>query len=101
MHDNPEIINLNWEGIEIELRYVENYSSCFEEIYNDKLSHIEVISKEELPITESGYRSIFINHSEVMEGEGAEDFVLKALSEASKSRAWREKQNANRQLKLF
>jgi len=90
-----------WEGITININYVENYSRAFEKSYNEKLSHIEIMADEELPITETGYKSIFIHHSNLMRWGGVEKYIIEELEHAAKSEVWRFKQESKNQLCLF
>jgi len=90
-----------WEGITINVNYVENYSRAFEKTYADKLSHIEIRADEELPITETGYKSIFIHHSNLMRWGGVEKFIIEELDNGAKSDAWKFKQESKKQLCLF
>ncbi|RUS60939.1 hypothetical protein EGN72_07125 [Pseudorhodobacter sp. E13] len=67
--------------------------------------HIEVrsLDKRILPITETGYRSHFMNGAEALV-EFENDpvaFILWWLDEAAKAPEWRAKQNADRQLSFF
>ena len=50
---------INWQGIEIEITYIESYSKSYERIYGYPLTNIELRAKERLPVTETGYRSYF------------------------------------------
>lgn len=66
-------------------------------------SHIEVIAEPRtpLPITETGYRSLFLHVGEVEDAGGAASFVMRWLDTASKSPAWRAALAASRQGSLF
>lgn len=66
-------------------------------------SHIEVITEPStpLPITETGYRSLFLPSGEVEDAGGAISFVMRWLDAASKSPQWRAAYAASRQGSLF
>ena len=68
--ENKDVFNITWQGINIEIVCCEPaYMKCHRKIYNCAMFHIEVrsVSPEisPLPITESGYRSIFITEREL------------------------------------
>lgn len=90
-----------WDSIKIEIKYVENYSPAFEKTHGEKLSHIEVKSDEELPFTETGYKSIFIHHSNLIRWGGVEKYIIEELNHAAKSDAWKFKKESKQQLCLF
>jgi len=92
---------LNWEGIEIEIIFVEDYSPTVEKNYGEKMHHITIKANEELPITETGYKSIFILESNLERWGGLEKYILDELSLASKTDAWEFKKISKNQLCLF
>ena len=53
-----------------------------------------------LPVTETGYRSSFLNQSVIGDGS-PEDFVLAWLDDAASDRRWPEREAALRQYSLF
>ena len=69
------------------------------------MAHLEVESvkpaRAPLPITETGYRSHFINRSNVDHMGGPEAYVEAWIDEMSHTHAWRETASASRQLALF
>jgi hypothetical protein len=100
------IIRKNWNGpngpIEIEIRWIADYVS-FDD--GQSMAHLEVESvkpaRAPLPITETGYRSHFINRSNVDHMGGPEAYVEAWIDEMSHTHAWRETAAASRQLALF
>lgn len=66
-------------------------------------SHIEVMTEPRtpLPITETGYRSLFLHEVEVEDAGGAVPFVMRWLDAASKSPQWLAAYAASRQGSLF
>jgi hypothetical protein len=96
------IIYKNWNGIEIEIRWIADYVS-FDD--GQSMAHLEVESVKPkhapLPITETGYRSHFINRSNVDHMGGPEAYVEAWINEMSRTHAWRETAVASRQLALF
>ncbi|PCI98730.1 MAG: hypothetical protein COB14_07480 [Alphaproteobacteria bacterium] len=90
-----------WDTIEIEINYVESFSASFEKSHDDKMSHIEIYSKEDLPITETGYKSIFILQSNLERWGGLEKYIIAELDHGAKNKDWQFKKESKRQLCLF
>lgn len=96
------ITHKNWNGIEIEIRWNPDYL-----VYDDQthMAHLEVMSvkpeRAPLPITETGYKSHFIQVSAVDRYDSPEAYVEAWLTHASYDPAWREAQAAKAQLSLF
>lgn len=85
---------ITWEGITLSYTHTADaFSSPFD--------HIEVKTSEQLPITETGYRSLFIHPDELNLWESVEAFILEWLDDAAKLPAWQEYRNQSRQLSLF
>ncbi len=70
---------IEWRGIEIEVRYEPDWLGSGH-------AHIELESRPRtlLPVTETGYRSRFVNPEELDGFEDAAAFVLAWLNEAAK-----------------
>ena len=66
---------ISWQGIEIEITYVESYSKAYEKIYGYPLTHIELRAKERLPVTKTGYRSYFSPAPLLPDFKTPEEFV--------------------------
>lgn len=102
MNTDYAIIHKNWNGIEIEIRWIADYVS-FDDGHS--MAHLEVESispaRAPLPITQTGYRSHFINRCNVDEMGGPEAYVEAWINEMSRTNAWRETAVASRQLALF
>lgn len=96
-----EIYHLEWQQINITITYVSNYSKAVEKIQGYKLAHIQILADEPLPITETGYRSIFIPQKVVSDRGGLTCFVLDALEEAAKSSEWKKHVQSRKQFSLF
>lgn len=103
--NNKDVFTLTWCNIDIEVAYVANDSEAFKRINGYAMSHIEVRSvfpkDAPLPITETGYRSIFIIELELAEYGGAKALVLSMLEEGAKSSSWRLPEDACAQFSLF
>lgn len=94
---------VTWRGIELEIRHCHNWlpnnASPF------VTQHIEIRSADKrlLPITETGYRSHFLNGAEAL-AEFDHDpvaFVLWWLDEAAKDPSWQRREFEDRQGSLF
>ncbi len=90
-----------WEDIEIDINYVESFSPAHEKIHGEKMSHIEIYSKEDLPITDTGYKSIFILESNLKRWGGLEKYIIEKLNHGAKSEEWKFKKESRNQLCLF
>ena len=85
---------LIWEGIEIAL-------SHHQKRYGDTFDHIELRASERLPVTETGYRSLFIHQDELALWDSPEAFVLEWLRDAARHPNWQRYRQESRQLNLF
>ena len=96
--DNAENTLITWNGIEIEIRYEQNWLST-------GFDHLEVESlnpkRQPLPITETGYAGRFLR-SETIEALGGPVSLVRGwLDEAATKPEWLACQAAQRQLTLF
>jgi hypothetical protein len=104
--ENKDFFNITWQGIEIEIVcYEPTYMKIHREIYGCGMFHIEVRSlcpeRAPLPITESGYLSIFITESELAGKGGSLKCVTSYIEEKAKSKKWKNSQENVRQFNLF
>jgi len=63
--------------------------------------HIELRCAEPLPVTATGYRSLFVPHGALVEEADVLDFVKTWLDTAATSTQWQAYLADSRQLKLF
>jgi len=91
------VTRATWRGIDIEIRHFPTWSETA------GIDHIEVISdqRKPLPITETGYKSLFIMPEYIAEKGTAHDYVLAWLDHEAQSKAWKRNQTDARQLSLF
>ncbi|MEP1932150.1 MAG: hypothetical protein ABJO52_20970 [Nisaea sp.] len=84
-----------WRGIEIEVRHMRGWVSG--------MDHIEVHSqdREPLPITETGYKSLFIPSADSDITSAPADHVLAWLEHAANSDEWKSTAAERAQLSLF
>ena len=92
---------LNWQGIAITVTYCPDYSKAVRQIQGYALAHLTIKSPTRLPVTETGYLSLFLPQSEVQEAGGAVTLVTQALDEAAQSKEWQGYLRESRQLRLF
>ncbi len=100
-----ETHSLNWNSVEIEVRYCRSWSKSFADTYGHKLRHLEVRSvspeRAALPITETGYKSMFLNYPELDSEADPVCLIREILDEAARSPEWITRQDANRQMSFF
>jgi len=104
--ENKDVFNITWQGIDIEIVcYEPAYMKCHRKIYGCAMFHIEVksISPERapLPITETGYKSIFVSEPELAGKGGSLKYVTSYLDEKAKGKKWKNCQINSRQFNLF
>lgn len=93
--EDTAVIHAEWRGIALEIGYV---SKRF-----GGMDHIEVRSAESvpLPITETGYRSLFISPECLEEYDGPQAYALAWLDHEAQSAVWKRHEADRRQLSLF
>lgn len=85
---------LIWEGIAIALtHHTQRFGGPFD--------HLELHAEERLPVTDTGYRSLFIHPDDLALWASPEAFVIEWLNGAAKEPRWRDYRQNARQLSLF
>ncbi len=85
--ENTEVFNITWQGIDIEISCCEpSYMKSHRKIYGYEMLHIEVRSALPLPITETGYKSIFIAEPELAGKGGSLKYVASYIDHKAKSK---------------
>ncbi len=92
---------LPWQGMNIKITYESDYSQAVKTIQGYQLAHIEVRHDSPLPITETGYRSLFLPDKEVQEAGGVIKLIRAELDRAAQSKEWKQYKARQSQLKLF
>ena len=92
---------LPWQGMNIKITYESDYSQAVKTTQGYQLAHIEVRHDSPLPITKTGYRSIFLPDSEVEEAGGVIKFIRAELDKAAQLKEWKAYKAEQSQLKLF
>jgi hypothetical protein len=98
-----ELHRFEWNGMLLEISYEPQWLPPA--ILGEDLAHLEVRSlcptDAPLPITETGYRSHFIAASAIAAAGGPVAYVDVWLTVESDAPAWREHEEATRQLALL
>lgn len=88
------MLQMVWAERDVTVRYMCDW-------LNSGYWHIELCCNERLPVTATGYRSLFVP-TDAIAGEGViREFVANWLDNAAKDTAWLRYQSDSRQLKLF
>ncbi len=91
--------------LSIEIRYAPSWSRAYLEVYGKPLAHLEITTIEparaELPITETGYQSLFLPASAFEDEGGPVAFVQAWLEGEAESEAWKQREEAARHMSLF
>jgi hypothetical protein len=91
----------SWQGIPLSVSYCPSWSPALARFYGYDLAHLTVEAPCPLPITDTGYRSHFIQ-ADLIEAEGGPvAFVLAWLDHDASLPAWQAKREQARQLSLF
>jgi hypothetical protein len=92
--------HMDWEGIALLVKWCPSWNGE-NAIY--QIAHLEInaANKTPLPITETGYKSHFIDKEAVEALGGPLAYARAWLDEAAAAPAWKAKAQASRQLSLF
>jgi hypothetical protein len=92
--------HIDWEGITLLVKWCPSWLG---ERSSHQIAHLEIYSadRQPLPITETGYRSHFIDKEAVEALGGPVAFTRAWLDEEAASPAWRKRVSTSRQLSLF
>lgn len=95
-----QVISLiHWQGIAIEVIYTPVWFASISD--ETVVSHIAIRADERLPLTETGYRSMFFYQKKSKIWGRVEPVVEELLNEAAQKKAWKEYAKDRQQLKLF
>lgn len=103
MYEKYETYHSVWRGIPIEINFCEDWSRAVREIQGYKLAHltIESAERQRLPITETGYKSVFLEAAEVEEYGGVENYLRAWMDYEAQHEEWKAYEAKSNQLKLF
>lgn len=101
MSRHIEIFTLNWEGIALSINWCPVWFAMADGSVST--AHLEISSdaRVPLPVTETGYRSIFLPAEQVEAFGGPVAYVQALLDQEAASDAWQEHLEASRQPSLF
>ncbi|MCP3673855.1 MAG: hypothetical protein GY829_05225 [Gammaproteobacteria bacterium] len=104
--ENKDVFNITWQNIDIEITCNEpDYLKSYREFYGHKMLHIEVRSQRPenapLPITDTGYKSIFIAEPDLARQGGSLKYVTSYIDTEAKNKKWKNYQECSRQFNLF
>ena len=92
---------LPWRGIQVRITYEPDYSTAVKHIHGYQLAHITLQAETPLPISETGFRSIFLAEETVREAGGVVAYTHQLLNETAKSKQWKSQEKQKNQLTLF
>ena len=97
MNREKQQLTLDWQGLSLSLEFERDW------LGDVGMSHISVYSpnNQPLPITDTGYRSIFVSTVILDEWGGPLPYVLAMLDAEAASPAWIAAKAKRRQLTLF
>ena len=105
MSTAPENSYLDWQGVRLEIRYVADYSPVYRARFGYALAHLDLRAIEPaqapLPVTETGYRSLFTRADLVDAEGGPSGFVQAWLDHEALSPSWIASRASHRQLSLL
>ncbi|WP_422384695.1 hypothetical protein [Roseibium album] len=92
----PVTSQIDWRSVAISItHHKRRWDSNFDHI------EVQVIGSGEIPITETGYRSLFVQTFYVEEFDGPQSYVLAWLEHEVETPQWKKRQEAERPLSLF
>lgn len=105
MISTVHVTRIDWQGINIEVRYEPSWSPAMDACYGRSIAHVELHAidpeRAKLPVTDTGYRSHFIANDEVIEAGGVIAYVRAWLDAEADTPAWRAAKEEARQFALF
>ncbi len=101
-HPN-EIHQISWQDVTIEIRYCKAWLSEDASGYNTAHLEIEAIEpkRARLPLSETGYKSHFCQHAEILQHGGSVAYVTAWLDHDAQSRDWQAYFENSKQTDLF
>jgi len=95
---------IDWQGIALSISYEYDWLNMARS-GGRHVAHLQIRSIAPacapLPVTETGYRSHFVNPDDIEAEGGHVGYVVAWLNHAAETPEWRERQDAGRQMSLF
>ncbi len=106
MRNQTQIQNIYWQDVKVEIRYTPDWSGYSKSTGGaEGITHIEIRSVEPknapLPITETGYRSEFMNDSCIADIHDAVLYAVERLDDEARLPDWKAYVESQRQYALF
>ncbi len=106
MHNQTQIQNIYWQDVKIEIAYTPDWLGLSKSPYRDEgMTHLEIRSIEPmdapLPITNTGYRSEFVNDSRITDIHDAVLYAVERLDDEARLPDWKAYVESQRQYTLF
>lgn len=100
MTDRRETYRMDWDGYAVSINW---RPAWLGRSAGYAIAHLEIIAdnRAALPITETGYRSHFVQREEVESLGGPVAYARAWLDHEAQSSAWKAHRAASRQLSLF
>lgn len=102
---DKEISIVKWQGYEIEISFCGSWSAAMVEHYGVHLCHFEIRTRSPeraaLPITSTGYQSIFIPEPELADFASPTAYIIAMLDHVAQSPEWQSTLENARQYSLF
>ncbi len=101
--ENIQIFKIVWRGIPITIKFNPNWSKAYKDVQGFDMTHTEIIrdDRKHLPITNTGYRSRFMDERNLEEFANIIDYVVAWLDHEAQSKSWKAYVIDQNQLKLF
>ena len=100
-----QVSTFDWCHLTIEVTYTPEWSKAASVAYGEPLALLEIRTvspaKAPMPISGTGYRSIFLLDSEVEAEGGSEKFARAVLDAAARDKKWQAHEEQARQYSLF
>jgi hypothetical protein len=100
-----ETFTVDWRGIALSVTYEANWLNICTTQWDMARAHLQIRSvgpeRARLPITETGYRSHFLDSDEIAVAGGPVAYVIAWLDQAADNQVWREYEASIRQGSLF
>lgn len=99
----PQAFRAEWRGIGLTINWKPDYFAMATRDHAYAVAHLEITADGEamLPVTETGYRSHFIQPDLVEAEGGPVAYALAWLEHEASRPAWKRREAAARQLTLF
>ncbi len=101
--DEYQTLKMIWNNVAITIKHNSSWSKAYADIQSAKMTHTIIIRDDglALPISDSGFRSLWLDSRNLEQYEGILDYVKQWLDHDAQSKKWKAIQDDQNQLKLF